>query len=376
MQVADVVTFEARIYLDGILVSAVVLAQHNTWPYVVEETTLVDKDGNPAPLRFPPFHQEILHQSHWDAGELLGRIRVVIAEGFARPNRAHPFERVRDVLAFSFQHAPLRKFKVLSLEPAEQGSDVLEFSGVAWPNPGMWRSLPHAAGSTRRTGLDDLHAHSPSKNKAERIPRPPLPDPFYEPTRADKKLTTAFYGGGKRRSTIEDTPMPDYPSATRSMSSMTGVSLEAKANQTNHSDAFRAAANDPIMSALAQDVANLPSPSKDDPHPDPKTSSSRVPSGNKPTRIASAGSSRNPAPRSAGEEDVSPLLQSENAMDRKGGKKRVRSEKSDVETPGVDAGGSGKRMENGTPLRKVSKVAAVLVEDFEDGGGADLSGWS
>lgn len=69
----------------------------------------VDKTGNQDSLRFPPFHQEILEQRHWDAAELYGRIRVVIAEGFCRPHRYPPFERVKEIVAFAFQHAPLRK---------------------------------------------------------------------------------------------------------------------------------------------------------------------------------------------------------------------------------------------------------------------------
>lgn len=70
----------------------------------------VDKSGNQDTLRFPPFHQEILEQRHWDAGDLHGRIRVVIAEGFARPHRSPPFERVKEIMALSFQHAPLSEF--------------------------------------------------------------------------------------------------------------------------------------------------------------------------------------------------------------------------------------------------------------------------
>lgn len=69
----------------------------------------VDKSGNQDTLRFPLFHQEILEQRYWDAGELYGRIRVVVSEGFARPHRNPPFERVKEVVAFSFQHAPLRR---------------------------------------------------------------------------------------------------------------------------------------------------------------------------------------------------------------------------------------------------------------------------
>lgn len=62
-------------------------------------------------LRFPAFHREILEQRHWDAGDVNGRIRLVLAEGFSRPLRSPPFERVKDTIVFSFQHAPLRESK-------------------------------------------------------------------------------------------------------------------------------------------------------------------------------------------------------------------------------------------------------------------------
>jgi hypothetical protein len=74
----------------------------------------VDREGYQEPLQFPPFHQEILHASSWDAGQLLGRVRIVITEGFSRENATpttelkRSFIRIRDVLAFSFQHAPMR----------------------------------------------------------------------------------------------------------------------------------------------------------------------------------------------------------------------------------------------------------------------------
>lgn len=69
----------------------------------------LDKNGDQDYLRFPHFHEEILRHTHWDAGEMYGRVRIVLAEGLARPNRSPPFERVRDVIIFTFQHAPLSK---------------------------------------------------------------------------------------------------------------------------------------------------------------------------------------------------------------------------------------------------------------------------
>ena len=76
----------------------------------------MDKGGNQDTLRFPPFHEEILQHARWDATEVYGRIRVVISEGFARQRRSPPFERVRDLIVFSFQHAPLRKYAAVSEE--------------------------------------------------------------------------------------------------------------------------------------------------------------------------------------------------------------------------------------------------------------------
>lgn len=109
MQPEDVVLFEIRVFIDGICVSGSVFGQRTAWPHVIDLSSHIDKNGNQDHLRFPPFHQEILEQRHWDAGELHGRIRIVIAEGFSRPHRSPPFERVKDIVAFSFQHAPLRK---------------------------------------------------------------------------------------------------------------------------------------------------------------------------------------------------------------------------------------------------------------------------
>lgn len=51
----------------------------------------------------------MLEQSRWGASDLNGRIVIMITEGFARPNRSPPIERVRDLIAFSFLHAPQSK---------------------------------------------------------------------------------------------------------------------------------------------------------------------------------------------------------------------------------------------------------------------------
>lgn len=67
----------------------------------------VNKNGDLEPLRFPEFHQELLSQNYWNAGDDLGRIKVVIAEGLHRESPAMPYDRIKNIVAFSFQHAPL-----------------------------------------------------------------------------------------------------------------------------------------------------------------------------------------------------------------------------------------------------------------------------
>lgn len=67
------------------------------------------KNGDLEPLKFPLFNKEILQQNYWSPADDLGRIKIVISEGFPRDSLTMPIERVKNVVAFSFQHAPLGK---------------------------------------------------------------------------------------------------------------------------------------------------------------------------------------------------------------------------------------------------------------------------
>lgn len=67
----------------------------------------MSKNGDLEPLRFPSFRQELLRQNHWNPADDFGRIKIVISEGFPRDSLSMPMERVKNVVAFSFQHAPL-----------------------------------------------------------------------------------------------------------------------------------------------------------------------------------------------------------------------------------------------------------------------------
>ena len=69
-----------------------------------------DKEGNRDQLRFPPFHTEVLTQTWANPAQNVGRIRVIIAEGVNHGlGGVSTFERTKNVLSFSFQHAPLRE---------------------------------------------------------------------------------------------------------------------------------------------------------------------------------------------------------------------------------------------------------------------------
>lgn len=126
-------------------------------------------------LRFPPFHKEILQQPHWEPGESLGRVKVTISEGVLRETTPPApsdsmFDRLRDVVVFSFQHAPQSKscpYPGCSYR-TETVPDILEFSNIAWPNARIFAKLskrPARLGpiGTRLPPVSghEAHSHSP-----------------------------------------------------------------------------------------------------------------------------------------------------------------------------------------------------------------------
>ncbi|KAK3689924.1 hypothetical protein B0T22DRAFT_182222 [Podospora appendiculata] len=121
---ADLVKFEARIMIDGRLVASTAFDRKVNGPHLIASTFEFTKTGELERLKFPNFRRELLYQNHWNPGDDVGRIKIIISEGFPRDSLSVPIERVKNVVAFSFQHAPL---------------DILESNGIAWPNPSMWR---------------------------------------------------------------------------------------------------------------------------------------------------------------------------------------------------------------------------------------------
>lgn len=130
-----------------------------------------DKGGDQECLRFPPFHQEMLTQNWWSAGEDIGRVKVVISEGLASAQGPPSgFRRVKNIVSFSFQHAPLGKFGPNTSRHSQFSKwylAILEEAGIAWPNAGMWYHQPSQqlyvpASPGKHGAMDpDAHAHSP-----------------------------------------------------------------------------------------------------------------------------------------------------------------------------------------------------------------------
>ncbi|KAK6587412.1 hypothetical protein PZA11_000702 [Diplocarpon coronariae] len=216
----DTVMFEARLFIDGRLAGSKWFNQHGPWPTIIELSLDLDKHGEFEKLKWPTFHKELLSQSYWNPGDDLGRIKIIISEGFSRELLTYPFERIKNIVSFSFQHAPL---------------EVLEASSIAWPNASMWRQVsllgpyvPHQV--SPRQGSDiEAHSHSPRHGQPSNRPlfsvvpaigsmppplfsKQPTIDPFVETS------NPAFTNW--RHISKSDTSMPDYSSSnTRTTSS-------------------------------------------------------------------------------------------------------------------------------------------------------------
>lgn len=130
------------------------------------------KQGELEPLKFPSFRRELLYQNHWNPGDDIGRIKIMISEGFPRDSSSNPIERVKNIVVFSFQHAPLGRsshpsiwIKQGLLADSDLRPDILETNGIAWPNPQMWRGSQNNPAMPVPTYYPDdgadSHLHSP-----------------------------------------------------------------------------------------------------------------------------------------------------------------------------------------------------------------------
>ncbi|KAJ2980042.1 hypothetical protein NUW58_g7048 [Xylaria curta] len=151
----ELVKFEARVLVDGRLVATSSFNRTGPWPQLINHSFEFTKNGDLEILKFPQFRSELLRQSYWSPADEVGRIKIVISEGFPRDSLTAPMERVKNIVAFSFQHAPL---------------DILESSGIAWPNPAMWRRGPFnptmPVPSHQHEDGPEAHLHSPRRRSS------------------------------------------------------------------------------------------------------------------------------------------------------------------------------------------------------------------
>ncbi|KAI0424460.1 hypothetical protein F5Y09DRAFT_139426 [Xylaria sp. FL1042] len=151
----ELVKFEARVLIDGRLVATSSFNRTGPWPQLINHSFEFTKNGDLEVLKFPQFRSELLRQSYWSPADEVGRIKIVISEGFPRDSLTVPIERVKNIVAFSFQHAPL---------------DILESSGIAWPNPAMWRRGPFnptmPVPSQQHEDGPEAHIHSPRRRSS------------------------------------------------------------------------------------------------------------------------------------------------------------------------------------------------------------------
>ena len=77
---------------------------------VLADMMSADEDAAPAKqLHFPAFHSEVLTQIWANPAQHMGTIKVAIAEGICQGGETAGFVKLRNLVTFSFQHAPLRK---------------------------------------------------------------------------------------------------------------------------------------------------------------------------------------------------------------------------------------------------------------------------
>ncbi|KAL4991757.1 hypothetical protein BDW68DRAFT_151236 [Aspergillus falconensis] len=292
LQPDDASLFEVRVFVDGLCVAGSVFPPRTNWPHVID----VDKNGNQDTLRFPPFHQEILEQRHWDAGDLHGRIRVVIAEGFARPHRNPPFERVKEIIAFAFQHAPLRS----GVSDPKEAEDSHAHSPAARHDESRPPVVPISGQVGNPSALNlwrnrNYQGPVPQWQGNYREPRwaPPetvFADPFIDPY----VLDPAARHRGARQS-WEDISMPDYVSSSsgsRAISSMTGISYEHSKHPS-----LVAPIGDDAYSQLIQALSPTKQPTCSTQPPSAASATAAIPMG---TKLSAAAEARSASHRKSG----------------------------------------------------------------------------
>ncbi|KAF2681044.1 hypothetical protein K458DRAFT_344276, partial [Lentithecium fluviatile CBS 122367] len=188
------VVFTTQVIVDGARVFHGFYEINSKWPQEImtERRLITDQQvqsSRQSPcLEFPPFHQNVLWQSSWDAREHTGRVKVLLSEQLIRKTNNSgelDFGASNDIVCFAFQHAP---------------KDILEQAGVSWPirNPLYLPSTLAATGGFGVRGIlspqvpmpytkprdfaTETRTQSPlSRQSQSTITRPRNPEPYARP---------------------------------------------------------------------------------------------------------------------------------------------------------------------------------------------------
>ncbi|TLS21117.1 uncharacterized protein PpBr36_10484 [Pyricularia pennisetigena] len=233
----ELVQFEARIYIDGRLVSSTSFARNGDWPCLITTTFEFTKSGELEPFRFPPFRRELLYHDHWHPSDDIGRIKIVISEGFPRDSLTNPIERVKNVVAFSFQHAPLGKISsYLDQSRRKIWAHEKRSIKISWKPIGLPGQIPLCGKEfpVRKTGqsprIDLETVPSPMDILPAAIGGTPIPVSCSDASiKWYAGLNKSAYNMRTARRSSTDTSMPDFgtvPDYSSSASGYNTVMLE------------------------------------------------------------------------------------------------------------------------------------------------------
>ncbi|KAF7713858.1 Uncharacterized protein PECH_000809 [Penicillium ucsense] len=139
----DALVYGMRILVDGVCFGGSWFTPSLEHPFTLRHGSVNGCQAHGPLLRFPPFHPEVLKMGTGDVNASLGRIKVIISEGIARPGW-EVIEPIHDVAIFSFQHVP---------------HEALESAQIAWPNPYMWGSAAPRWAAHGQRFFDEAMAH-------------------------------------------------------------------------------------------------------------------------------------------------------------------------------------------------------------------------
>ncbi|KAF2268301.1 hypothetical protein CC78DRAFT_613494 [Lojkania enalia] len=192
------IVYTVQIIVDGTRIFHDFYDISSKWPQEIEsEKRTIGHPDRPTSqrklcLEFPPFRQNVLLCSSWDARDHNGRIKIFLSEQLiGKTSTSEPLEfgASNDIVCFAFQHAP---------------RDVLEQAGISWPirNPLYLPSMVDTHSPKMQTSNPRNKPRHPTD---ESHPPSPPPPPPKQPVRSGSR--SSIQEVGKRLNTA---PLPPY----------------------------------------------------------------------------------------------------------------------------------------------------------------------